>query len=207
MTLSDRELFPYVREVGLEAANCQYAIDELRSKVASVQAIDSRLEMLHAAGQHRTTSDEVARLEADRRVEYDRVFFYAHAFLIHAANISKLLWPKPKSAARGSQLRAILSVPGQSPLNKRSRRNDLEHIDERLEQWIAAKRSQGIDPVLGDMNMAGSARGSDGFRHLDPTSLDYSFQGNTSSLLLMEQECQRLLNEADRCLCTRGFRR
>jgi hypothetical protein len=50
-------------------------------------------------------------------LDSERVFFYVHAFIAHASNISRLLWPaRPESKDRGDQLRAELKVDDKSPL-------------------------------------------------------------------------------------------
>src|SRR2546428_224252 len=81
----------------------------------------------------RFAADDVeASLAADDR---DRCWFALLGLLTAAANISKLLWG---SHPRRADLRALLGVEDDSPLRVRKLRNDLEHFDERLDEWAAA---------------------------------------------------------------------
>jgi hypothetical protein len=76
-------------------------------------------------------------------VTRNQLWFASHALLNAAANVSKHLWPgrrkrqdvQDRFAHRGEELRAILGVNDDSPLNNRDVRNDFEHADERLEEW------------------------------------------------------------------------
>jgi hypothetical protein len=56
---------------------------------------------------------------------------------IHAAALSKYLWPVGKSyKARGEYLRKRLSVTDDSALSNRELRNQLEHLDEKLDDYF-----------------------------------------------------------------------
>ena len=75
------------------------------------------------------------------------VWFTVLGFLTHAAMVSKLLDPiKSEGTAgiRGEALRAHLAVDGESPVLSRSARDNLEHIDERIDRWA----SQGSTTIL-----------------------------------------------------------
>lgn len=69
----------------------------------------------------------------------ERVFFFVHAYLHHVNLISRYLWPdREDSQARGEALRKALSLPDDSPLKLGSLREQLEHEDERFEDWVAS---------------------------------------------------------------------
>lgn len=81
-----------------------------------------------------------------------RVWGSLQAFLGAAANVSKLLWcgeehlrKYPEVSRRREQLRASLLIDDTSPLQDRTLRNDFEHFDARLDEWIAG--SDHIDPI------------------------------------------------------------
>jgi len=91
----------------------------------------------------------------------DERFYSAHSFLVHAANVTSLLWPqrpmrlhgeddatlktrKKLAAERGKELRHLLSVAEQKDpvLRNRDLRNCLEHFDSKLDQFLHDKKPQ-----------------------------------------------------------------
>jgi len=71
-------------------------------------------------------------------------FYHVQAFLVSAANVSKLLFPgqvrgkqvvQQRSDQRADELRVILGVDLTSPLYDRTFRNHFEHFDERIQEW------------------------------------------------------------------------
>ncbi len=71
--------------------------------------------------------------------EPERTFFYVHAFLNHAGQVSRLLWPeRVESRARGDQLRKELNVAEESPMRMGNLRNGLRAPDEQFEDWVTA---------------------------------------------------------------------
>lgn len=67
------------------------------------------------------------------------VWFVLLSFLTHAAMVSKFLDPiHPKEAKkeRGEALRAHLGIADDSVLLTRDARDNLEHIDERIDRWV-----------------------------------------------------------------------
>ena len=68
-----------------------------------------------------------------------------HDAVNHCAALSRFFWPSPRAGKvaeyRGQQLCKIYGVPDDSPLNNRDLRNHLEHLDEKIDQWLA------FDPV------------------------------------------------------------
>jgi hypothetical protein len=117
----------------------------------------------HVPSPNDPTADpaERARAEEELRLAHrDRTelaLLHAHAFLTHAANASKILWPPPprpghpytraKREQRARAMRAALSIPDESPLAARDLRNHLEHLDERLEVWYQSAAGQRLDLV------------------------------------------------------------
>jgi len=88
-------------------------------------------------------------------IDIDTLYRRAHAFLIHAACASRILWPaevggsKAKVArrvSRGAMLRGVLEVPEEHPLKNRRLRNLHEHIDEELDNLI--ERIEVDNPVI-----------------------------------------------------------
>lgn len=72
------------------------------------------------------------------------IFYHVQAFLVSAANVSKLLFSgqvrgkkefQQRCAQRAGELRAILGVDPTSPLNDRTFRDHFEHFDERIQEW------------------------------------------------------------------------
>jgi hypothetical protein len=84
---------------------------------------------------HREMGLAFARsLSRDPFVTLDPFWFWAQAFLLAAANISKLLWgTKAESAVRRQALRDELETTDESPVRNRAIRNHFEHFDERIE--------------------------------------------------------------------------
>jgi hypothetical protein len=68
--------------------------------------------------------------------------------LVHAAALSRYFWPSKPGPndlheKRGRQLRELFGVPDESALKVRKLRNQLEHFDENLDHYLAAK------PIVG----------------------------------------------------------
>lgn len=87
----------------------------------------------------------------------EEFFRASHSFLVHAANVSRLIWPPqplrfPKvsfesrrrmAEERGKELRRLLCMPESSAdhlLGNRDLRNFLEHFDHRLDQFLQEKK-------------------------------------------------------------------
>jgi hypothetical protein len=76
-------------------------------------------------------------------------------FIVASGVISLILFPKPRrpespeglrALSRGEELRRLWNVSLDSPLANRTLRNSLEHIDERLEEWIDSTRNVRFSP-------------------------------------------------------------
>ncbi|GFO57572.1 hypothetical protein GMSM_45790 [Geomonas sp. Red276] len=82
------------------------------------------------------------------------VFFHVHHFVVHAANVDKVLEPKP-SNPRFQILRECINLTGVDLKALRRLRNHLEHFDERLDAWLSNYEGQ---PFF-DMNLVAGTRG------------------------------------------------
>jgi hypothetical protein len=115
-----------------------------------------------------------ASREGNAEAAYDDVA----DFLGHAAIVSKILSPqknkkRPQSTDRGEYLRGVVKIHASDPVLDRSLRNHLEHIDERLEDWIDKDKS-GIYLDKGLMPLSFLV-GSTPVRSLAPVTGIYSF--------------------------------
>lgn len=83
-------------------------------------------------------------LSAD--VATSRVWFAVQSVLNASANLSKLFWgSKGRKADQRRDLRASLGVDDGSCLRSLAMRDDLEHVDERIDCWYQQHRE---DPTL-----------------------------------------------------------
>ncbi len=73
------------------------------------------------------------------------VWFHLSAFLSHAAMISKYLWPSPSGKStptghiaklRAEKLRDLLHISDHLDVLNRNARNNVEHFDERIDNWV-----------------------------------------------------------------------
>jgi hypothetical protein len=90
---------------------------------------------------------KIAQLAAKRlpgpndHFDHIEVWCSIQSILMAAGNLSKILWPRKKFAARGEYLRKLLNVDKSNLLSDRKFRNHFEHYDERIEDWFAENRS------------------------------------------------------------------
>jgi hypothetical protein len=114
---ADFEVLPFLREIYRQ---CRWGLRshaELKQVLASIAAYDVDLEP----------------------------WFHVQNLLVCACIVSRFLWPTPALEERGRALREFLRVPEDSPLADRHLRNDLEHIDERLDKWRAEDGTTHVD--------------------------------------------------------------
>jgi hypothetical protein len=134
----------------------------------------------------------------------EKTFFYVQAFLSHACNVSRLLWPvSPGAKGRGERLRTELKSTDESPLNWRDLRHRLEASDEHLENWITTLES----PAYLDFNIMPqgsiSSYKQDAFqRSLDPDTYKLAWRGETWDLRRIADELHRLESTAQTWLRT-----
>ncbi|MEW5717723.1 MAG: hypothetical protein AB1817_03770 [Chloroflexota bacterium] len=82
------------------------------------------------------------------------VFFHVHHFVVHAANVDKVLDPKTANS-RIQVLKECIDLTGINLKALRRLRNHLEHFDERLDDWVAHYEGE---PFF-DMNLVDGTRG------------------------------------------------
>jgi hypothetical protein len=123
----------------------------------------------------------------------DLSFFYIQAFLVAAANVSKLLWTTA-NATRGDELRKLLNVTDDSPIASKTLRNHFEHFDERIERWV--KQSTRHNFI--DRNVFSGGRGIVGaeeidiLRNLNSATLTITFWGETYNLPQVEEALKKV---------------
>lgn len=106
---------------------------------------------MHSLGAHREYLQLEATLRDDRARQTRIVWFHLTSFLSHAAMISKYLSPISKSAAavaRKQALRDRLGVDGTSDVLPRDTRDNVEHFDERLDNWVGGNNQEILEIVL-----------------------------------------------------------
>jgi len=127
----------------------------------------------------------------------DISFSSAHSFLIHAANISKLLLAIDiADASKGMVIGKILNIDIRSCIHDRCLRNNLEHYDERLKNWI---KDLEIGSNIGINNIGPkSAIDSKNFvyvKHLDPGKMVFTFIDEDFDLESIMDEITHILLE------------
>ena len=138
---------------------------------------------------HQATKDMAALLaDAPLDAQAPRFWYCLQAFLAAAANISKLLWPSVSAAERGRELRALLGINNDSPLRARGLRNDIEHMDERLDVWARAAEAD-EDLALFVRLIEGGGTGLVG---LDPTRCFLFFDASTYRVTVAGREYELL---------------
>jgi hypothetical protein len=69
--------------------------------------------------------------------EMDDILNNLQNIVVNGAALSRFLWPPNKAHEwRGVQLRTALQIDSSSALKSRGLRNDIEHIDERLDEYL-----------------------------------------------------------------------
>jgi hypothetical protein len=89
-----------------------------------------------------------------------------HDALTHSAAVSRFFWPPKKSGAlaayRGEKLREIYKIDETSALFNRDLRNELEHFDEKLDNWL---REIPVGPIIASPIFADHTIVDEGFGH------------------------------------------
>jgi len=81
------------------------------------------------------------------------VWFHLSAFLAHAAMISKYLSPINPNGIKRDRMKALrekLNVDAESEVLSRDARDNIEHFDERIDNWVSADASAILEIVLDD---------------------------------------------------------
>jgi hypothetical protein len=106
---------------------------------------------MHRLGAHREYLQLEATLGDERTRQTRIVWFHLTSFLSNAAMISKYLSPISKSdvaTARKQALRDRLGVDGASEVLPRDTRDNVEHFDERLDNWVGGNNQEILEIVL-----------------------------------------------------------
>lgn len=97
-----------------------------------------RIELLRSCGEFFRAIQPIADLINGKSNDADAFWRSVPVAVGLAANVSKTLWPIPKtSKPRGEWLRRQLGIGDDAALRSRSVRDAFEHLDERLERWVA----------------------------------------------------------------------
>lgn len=125
-------------------------------------------------------------------------FSSIHSFLTHCANISRLLWSPASNhnssikKELGDDLSALLNIPTLSLLKNRKFRDDLDHYDERLIEWIKnayPNKQATTDLVIGEKLQN---KGMLYLRHYEPQSHVYTFNNKELNLKDLHDEITNL---------------
>jgi hypothetical protein len=158
-------------------------------KLLYLQEVQAQCRMARQAfdslSQGRMKSEPMRSIE-EGAMQTAETFRNVHSMLTHTANISRLLWPgnkaQPARKQRAEALRTLLELSEEGhPLSNRKLRDDLEHFDERLDQWTI---NGDIQPeywqdCIGpwDVPLEYGAKERNVMRHLDPSTQTFRFQG------------------------------
>lgn len=133
--------------------------------------------------------------EAETAAEAARIL---HDALTHSAAVSRFFWPSRKSdpltAYRGEKLRTIYDVDETSALFNRDLRNELEHFDEKLDDWL---KKMPVGPIIASPVFADHTIVDDGFGHafkiVDPENDIFVILGRKYEFGSISREIARLL--------------
>ena len=164
--MDDRLLELYIREVQLQCRFALFAADQLDALLGLLQ-------------------------RAPNTAHNEPIFFYLHAILAHAGNVSKLFWPVQRCRPQRERLRAALKMHQTSPLYSRGVRDSLEHYDEELEDWYDNSPHRNlIDMSIGPPDViAGPIKYH---RYFDPYNSVLTVLGETVDLRVLVQELRRV---------------
>ncbi|WP_422929014.1 hypothetical protein [Singulisphaera sp. PoT] len=127
----------------------KYAMDAwqtLNSHFQDISFNDEQIKNItHEITEGRTTAeaqfDQIQHFRSINRKHQEAYWQPLQVFLVFAGNASKVVFPDHRgSVVRGKELRRILGIADDSPLNTSSRRlrNCLEHFDERMDKLLKA---------------------------------------------------------------------
>lgn len=204
----------FVKEVKLQ---CRFGLEAYNAMVQILERINDV---------SRTPFDERIKTPLDPDGNNVEIFFYSYSFLVHAAIVSKILWPGTKvfpkekltvgpdhveflestRAQRGPALRLALKIREGLAIADKSLRDDLEHYDERIEAWyLASPRRNIVDMNLMPRSAVQGIDQMDFRRNLDPSTMsffiegsDYEFQKMANELKDIYVNCAEWLNRNDR---------
>lgn len=112
---------------------------------------------MHALGVEIQFSNFLKCLENEETRQTRLVWSYLSSFLSHAAMISKFVDPVSPSGLkrqRMNALRIILEVDQASEVLPRQARDNIEHFDERIDNWVINSEFNHLEIVCLDRNTA-----------------------------------------------------
>jgi hypothetical protein len=172
----------YVEEIATQA---KYASGALGRMNDCVKALEDR----------EASSDK-------RQYLFSELFRNIHSFLTHAAVVSKIFWPADrKKAERGEYLRTLFDLEDDHPLMSRSVRNDLDHFDERIDEWaLKSKGHNRLDHIIGPRNFVGGFffEGGDTFRQYIPNEGVFMFRGNEIDIGKIARSLGQLVSSCEK---------
>jgi len=139
--------------------------------------------------------------QAVRERNARRIWYFIHAFLTAAGNISKLLWKSKGDSKeyieRKDLLKTSLCISDQSPLKNRTLRNYLEHFDGKLQKWVETRTSEKyVDLSFGSLDEVKKIHPSSDLenflRYFDDTKLVIFFCGDEGNLSLIVKAIMEL---------------
>lgn len=160
----------------------------------------------HVAASCRTILFATDDIQSFGATQTGRFWYGIQNLVIGAGNVSKALWGTGKTEDRKRRyaerqpLRDSLGVTDDSPFRHVDIRNDIEHLDERIETWwaespnhIFADENIGPDGFIG-----GDAFGDkDMLRTFNPQTNDLTFWGNTLNVREVVAATRELLPKAE----------
>lgn len=144
--------------------------------------------------------DKYFSLKARAPIDNKELFYQIHQFLIHCANLHKILFPKVRKKGSGSikqikkdrenDLRKIFNnYPKMNFSYFREARNHFEHFDERIDSWILhSTRHNFVDMNISDVDIEkaiGGINKEDYFRNINIKNDAFFFAGKKYELSKM----------------------
>jgi hypothetical protein len=134
------------------------------------------------------------RLLANRdKFDQIEVWCSIQSILVAAGNVSKILWPQKKCAARGEKLRKLLNIDQNNLLADRKFRNHFEHYDERIEAWFVENPSAVYrDTVIDPFKSICRQTLANNHRVYDPLTQTLTFRGDSVDLAAVLNELDEI---------------
>lgn len=151
---------------------------DLMSLLPYVLEIDRQCQLALAAADQMAVCAERFWPVADSPSVIGDFFDLAQHFSCSVGILDKILYARGKRPRmqRSEHLRSVLGLPGDSPLTNWAVRNDFEHIDERIDEWV--KQNPGaISYSRGGISRTGEAPLEPVTRHYDSATDDLSVWG------------------------------
>lgn len=170
--MNDYQLTWYMQEVSMHAYGAEFDMKRIDYLLSHPEMIQSRL-----------------------------VWFHLSSFLSHVGMISKLVSPISNDAsanARGSALKAALSVSATSEVLPRNARDNTEHFDERIDNWVSANAAEIMEIVLPDRDAYNFMRGDEKRVRRVLLKKEYVFMSENRDGSKFELELRPLVQEVAR---------